>query len=80
MESIGKDCKELKQLYEACFNSWYSDKFLRNESGDISECDPLFQEYQKCLKSAMKKNNVPLWELNGGMLRNPEKKQSDSPA
>lgn len=50
MDSIGKDCKELKRQYEACFNAWYSESFLRNKNGDMSVCEPLFQEYQKCLK------------------------------
>ncbi|KAF8795366.1 TP53-regulated inhibitor of apoptosis 1-B like protein [Argiope bruennichi] len=79
MESIGKDCRELKQKYEACFNAWYSEKFLKNEGGDISVCEPLFQEYQKCLKVALKKNNVPLWELNGGILKDAENKSSCGP-
>lgn len=50
MDSIGKDCIELKKRYEACFNAWYSESFLKNKNGDISACEPLFQEYQKCLK------------------------------
>ncbi|KFM65131.1 TP53-regulated inhibitor of apoptosis 1, partial [Stegodyphus mimosarum] len=73
MDSIGKDCKELKRHYEACFNSWYSESFLKNKNGDMSVCEPLFQEYQKCLKIAIKKNNIPLWELEGEALSNGKK-------
>ncbi|GFT68012.1 uncharacterized protein NPIL_385701 [Nephila pilipes] len=80
MDSIGKDCKELKQNYESCFNAWYSEKFLKNKSGDINDCEPLFQEYQKCLKAAIKKNNIPLWQLNGGMLTDSESKPNGDPA
>ena len=50
MDSIGKDCIELKRQYEACFNAWYSESFLKNKNTDMSICDPLFQEYQKCLR------------------------------
>nr|XP_015921858.1 TP53-regulated inhibitor of apoptosis 1 [Parasteatoda tepidariorum] len=64
MDSLGKDCIELKKEYEKCFNYWYSERFLKNKEGDLSICEPLFQEYQKCLKVAIKKNNIPLWELD----------------
>ncbi|XP_054707779.1 uncharacterized protein LOC129217494 [Uloborus diversus] len=77
MDSIGKECKELKRQYEACFNSWYSEKFLKNKNGDISVCDPLFHEYRNCLKGAIKKNKIPLWELDSEMFHENEKKTSN---
>ncbi|KAG8183724.1 hypothetical protein JTE90_002789 [Oedothorax gibbosus] len=78
MDSIGKDCKELKSKYEACFNSWYSESFLKNKNGDISVCDPLFKEYQDCLNVALKKNKIPLRELNGDVSIETDNKQSAS--
>ena len=29
MNSIGEECNELKQSYDACFNVWFAEKFLR---------------------------------------------------
>lgn len=47
MDSIGPECTELKQKYEACFNKWYSEKFLKGDKND--ECEPLFRQYKACL-------------------------------
>jgi TRIAP1/MDM35 family protein len=65
MESIGKNCTELKKQYDDCFNKWYSEKFLK---GDLSEqpCVELFQEYKACvfviyfslIKIAIKEKNL----------------------
>lgn len=48
MESIDPECTKLKQKYEACFNTWYSEKFLKGETQD--ECQELFKEYRTCLE------------------------------
>ena len=49
MNSIGKDCNDLKTKYDACFQVWFSEKFLK---GDTSEdmCKPLFIVYQDCVR------------------------------
>lgn len=49
MNSIGDDCNELKKQYDACFNNWFSDKFLKGDSND-SACAPIFKVYQQCVK------------------------------
>ena len=48
MNSVGEECQELKQSYDACFNVWFSEKFLRGETKD--ECAPMFKVYQECVK------------------------------
>ena len=52
MESIGKDCGALKQEYDACFNKWYSEQFLKGEV-EVSEnyvpCEELFKVYRDCV-------------------------------
>lgn len=35
MNSIGDECTNLKEKYESCFNSWFSEKFLRGEVNSI---------------------------------------------
>ena len=49
MNSIGEDCNELKTKYDSCFNSWFSEKFLRGHTDDAA-CQPLFKVYQKCVQ------------------------------
>lgn len=49
MNSIGKDCDELKKQYDACFNSWFSEQFLKGRTDD-SACAPIFRVYQECVK------------------------------
>lgn len=56
MNSIGKDCNDLKKAYEDCFNSWFSEKFLHGSSDDT--CAPLFSQYQTCVKKAIADKNI----------------------
>lgn len=56
MNSIGKDCNDLKKAYEECFNSWFSDKFLKGIKQD--HCDALFNVYRECVKKAVNENNI----------------------
>jgi len=49
MNSIGDDCNELKKQYDACFNSWFSEGFLKGQTDD-SGCSPIFRVYQECVK------------------------------
>lgn len=43
-----EDCSELKQKYDACFNSWFSEKFLKGNTND-SMCAPLLKVYKDCV-------------------------------
>ena len=61
MNSIGKDCNDLKAKYDACFQVWFSEKFLK---GDTSEdmCKPLFIVYKDCVRVSLDSiNNFILW-------------------
>lgn len=49
MNSLGDDCTELKKQYDACFNSWFSEHFLKGRNDD-SLCAPIFKIYQDCVK------------------------------
>ena len=49
MNSIGENCNDLKSRYDACFNAWFSEKFLKGHIDD-SVCKPLFLSYQKCVQ------------------------------
>lgn len=59
MNSIGDDCNELKKQYDACFNNWFSERFLKGETDD-SVCAPIFKVYQECVKVSSSMKN-PLW-------------------
>lgn len=49
MNSIQKECTELKRKYDACYTVWFTDRFLKGETKD-EMCTPLFDLYQQCLK------------------------------
>ena len=49
MNSIGENCNELKKNYDACFNHWFSERFLKGDTDD-SSCAPIFKLYQQCVK------------------------------
>jgi len=49
MNSISPECQELKVQYDACFNRWFKEKFLKGQTDDAS-CADLFASYQSCVK------------------------------
>ena len=53
MNSIGEECNELKQSYDACFNVWFAEKFLKSEAKEESKLDQLknFLQDQKQSKT-----------------------------
>ncbi|XP_016994498.2 TP53-regulated inhibitor of apoptosis 1 [Drosophila takahashii] len=63
MSSVGDDCNELKQQYDACFNSWFSERFLKGQTDD-SACAPIFRVYQECVKRAIKEKKINLREID----------------
>ncbi|KAI9216168.1 mitochondrial distribution/morphology family 35/apoptosis, partial [Blastocladiella britannica] len=52
----GKNCTALKHEYDACFNKWYTEKFL---SGDTKpECEDIFRRYRECVMGAVKEKGL----------------------
>lgn len=48
MNSLDQKCQVAKEQYDACFNNWFSEKFLKGQNEN--ECEKLFQVYQQCVK------------------------------
>jgi len=67
MNSIGESCQDLKKDYDACFNSWFSEQFLKGKTND-SLCAPLFKVYQDCVKKAMIEHKIDLKEVEKNVL------------
>lgn len=55
IESLSKECTELRLKYDNCFNEWFKTVFLSNENNNTNEkiCDFEFTDYQKCLFKAI---------------------------
>lgn len=51
MDSVSSDCLQLKREYDACFNTWFKESFLKGKTEDT--CAPLFKVYQACVKVLM---------------------------
>lgn len=64
MNSLGEDCNELKKQYDACFNAWFSGRFLQGDTDD-SVCSPIFKVYQECVKKAMVEHKIEFREMQG---------------
>ncbi|XP_072391956.1 TP53-regulated inhibitor of apoptosis 1-like [Diabrotica undecimpunctata] len=77
MNSIGEACNDLKKEYDACFNSWFSDHFLRGSNND-SMCAPLFKVYQQCVKKAMKDQKIDLQEVSADILGGTKEKKIET--
>ncbi|KAH7639362.1 TP53-regulated inhibitor of apoptosis 1 [Dermatophagoides farinae] len=67
MESIGKECTELKREYDQCFNVWFAEKFLKGDHRS-SMCDKIFTLYQNCVRDAIKRQNIDLLQLDKDVL------------
>jgi len=57
MDSFSKKCTPLKQEYDACFNDWYSNKFLKGK-GALNECQEHFNRYQECIKKELSARGI----------------------
>lgn len=77
MNSIGKDCNDLKAKYDACFQVWFSEKFLKGDTND-DMCKPIFNVYRDCVRRAMKENNIDLNEVDREILGTPDEKKPTS--
>lgn len=53
MESIAPECTKFKHQYDQCFNTWFSEKFLKGDTKLPENCDKLFKQYQECIKPKM---------------------------
>ncbi|CAF3231917.1 unnamed protein product [Rotaria socialis] len=62
MSSISPSCQILKDEYDACFNSWFSENYLKGDT-KADMCTNLFKKYQACIKDAIKEHKIALWEL-----------------
>ncbi|KAG0289024.1 Mitochondrial distribution and morphology protein 35 [Linnemannia gamsii] len=54
--SIGEKCTQIKQEYDGCFNSWYSEKFLKGDA--TPKCDDLFFKYKECLMKTLEEKKL----------------------
>ena len=48
MNSIGPECNDLKKEYDACFNVWYSESFLKGQY-KADPCSELLKSYRSCV-------------------------------
>lgn len=79
MESIGKDCSALKQEYDACFNKWYAEKFLKghvNPAEETVPCEELFKTYRECVVTAMKAKKIDVEEVMKNVIGTQDEKQA----
>jgi TRIAP1/MDM35 family protein len=70
MQSIGKECTELKQKYDECFNSWFAEHYLKGNRRDV--CQPLFRVYRDCIQKALHDNQIDFNELDKQVLKENE--------
>ncbi|KAK0077673.1 hypothetical protein PV325_001473 [Microctonus aethiopoides] len=67
MNSISESCNDIKLQYDTCFQTWFSEKFLKGDTND-SMCAPLFKLYHNCLKKAMKDNKIEIKDIEVNYL------------
>ncbi|XP_011502828.1 PREDICTED: TP53-regulated inhibitor of apoptosis 1-like isoform X3 [Ceratosolen solmsi marchali] len=55
-------CRELKQIYDNCFNNWFVEKFLKGDNNDV-QCATLLKVYKDCVEKAMKEHQIDLHDV-----------------
>lgn len=55
--SFAPECTPLKEKYDKCFNSWYSEKFLKGLSVG-NECQIEWYEYMECVQASLVKQGI----------------------
>lgn len=76
MQSIGPECTELKRKYDECFNSWFSEHYLKGNKEDV--CQPLFKEYRACIQRAIDHNKIDVNEVEKQVLGTKEEPKFDN--
>ncbi|PHH52766.1 Mitochondrial distribution and morphology protein 35 [Ceratocystis fimbriata CBS 114723] len=56
--SLAPECNEIKEQYDTCFLKWYSEKYLRGERSENTQCLALFNQYRSCLTVALKERGI----------------------
>ncbi|EEB15882.1 TP53-regulated inhibitor of apoptosis, putative [Pediculus humanus corporis] len=74
MNSIGPNCNEFKKNYDACFQNWFKNHFLKGETDD-SMCREQFQQYNECVRKAMKDQQIDLKQLEQEVLNTSEEQK-----
>ncbi|XP_011308648.1 TP53-regulated inhibitor of apoptosis 1-like isoform X1 [Fopius arisanus] len=77
MNSLGDACNEIKREYDMCFQTWFTENFLKGDTND-SMCAPLFKVYQQCVKKSMKEQNIELKDIEINHLGTENEKKSPS--
>ncbi|CAH0381570.1 unnamed protein product [Bemisia tabaci] len=60
-------CSHLKEQYDTCFNTWFTQKFLKGDYDD-EMCAPLLKVYTQCVKKAMKEEKLDFKEFEEDIL------------
>lgn len=62
MDSFHVPCNQVKEEYQKCFSSWFSECYMKGDYDD-KRCARKFEQYQKCLREGLKEQNVDIDEV-----------------
>lgn len=79
MNSIGKECDELKHKYDDCFNDWFINGYLKEKPSSrrgksnqaVVPCEAFLLTYQECTKKVT--GYEIIMEYGWGFMNNPMK-------
>ncbi|XP_040492507.1 TP53-regulated inhibitor of apoptosis 1-like [Ursus americanus] len=59
LNSVGEACTNMKHEFNQCFNRWFAEKFLKEDSSR-DPCTDFFKCYQQCIQKAIKEEEFPI--------------------
>eukprot|EP00695_Tsukubamonas_globosa_P000818 TRINITY_DN1731_c0_g1_i1.p1 TRINITY_DN1731_c0_g1~~TRINITY_DN1731_c0_g1_i1.p1 ORF type:complete len:99 (-),score=8.52 TRINITY_DN1731_c0_g1_i1:44-340(-) len=70
---IMQRCPELKEKYTKCFNSWFSEKFLRGQI--MQDCQQEWEDYKDCVQLSLAQKNLEYIKTLDPMLPTTKQQQ-----
>lgn len=62
MDSFHVPCNQIKEEYQKCFSSWFSECYMKGDYDD-KRCAKKLDQYQKCLRKGMQEQNLDINEV-----------------
>lgn len=62
MDSYHVPCNQMKDEYQKCFSSWFTECYMKGDYDD-KRCAKKFEQYQNCLRKGVQGQSLDLDEV-----------------
>lgn len=62
MDSYHVPCNQMKEEYQKCFSSWFTECYMKGDYDD-KKCAKKFEQYQNCLRNGVQGQSLDFEEV-----------------